>query len=109
MLFFIINLFYLYILNFYSICCHLSILNSVVSNIEKYSNLNKKFLDPMDIMDLEERVFQTCFPKDTKSLLNEIKIIDMKSYIISSMDERNDTVDRKEADWKNNKGRSVVD
>lgn len=51
----------------------------------------------------------TCFPKDTKSLLNEMKIIDMKSYIISSMDERNDTVDRKEADWKNNKGRSVID
>ena len=33
----------------------------------------------------------------------------MKSYIISSMDERNDNVDRKEADWKKNKGRSVVD
>ena len=51
----------------------------------------------------------TCFPKDTKSLLNEMKTIDMKSYIISAMDERNDNVDRKEADWKKNKGRSVVD
>lgn len=51
----------------------------------------------------------TCFPKDSKSLLYEMGKIDMKSYIIKSMDERNDNVDRKESDWKENKGRSVVD
>lgn len=50
----------------------------------------------------------TCFPKDSKSLLYEMNKISMKSYIIQSMDERNDNVDRKEADWKNNKGRSVI-
>ena len=51
----------------------------------------------------------TCFPKDSKSLLYEMNKISMKSYIIQFMDERNDNVDRKEADWKNNKGRSVID
>ena len=51
----------------------------------------------------------TCFPKDSKSLLYEMGKIDMKTYIIKSMDERNDNVDRKEEDWKKNKGRSFVD
>jgi hypothetical protein len=51
----------------------------------------------------------TCFPKDSKSLLYEINKTNMKSYIIQSMDERNDNVDRKEEDWEKNKGRFVID
>ena len=50
----------------------------------------------------------TCFPKDTNSLNYEMKKANMKSFIISAAIERNNTHDRKEQDWNNNKGRAVV-
>lgn len=50
----------------------------------------------------------TCFPKDSKSLLHEMKKINMDSYIIKSMDERNDKIDRSQGDWKNDVGRTTV-
>ena len=50
----------------------------------------------------------TCFPKDISSLCYEMKQKGMKSYVLSSVIERNEKVDRPEKDWNNNKGRSVV-
>lgn len=50
----------------------------------------------------------TCFPKDTSSLLYEMKKENMKSYILQNVVDRNTKVDRKEKDWENNKGRAVV-
>jgi len=50
----------------------------------------------------------TCFPKDTNNLNCEMKKTGMKSFIIDSVIERNETVDRSEKDWNDNKGRAVV-
>jgi UDPglucose 6-dehydrogenase len=50
----------------------------------------------------------TCFPKDMSSLNEEMKSINMKSYIISNSILRNDNVDRTDKDWLNNKGRSSL-
>jgi len=50
----------------------------------------------------------TCFPKDTNALLYEMNKIGMKSYVLHGALERNHNVDRKEEDWKNDKGRAVV-
>lgn len=49
----------------------------------------------------------TCFPKDSNSLKN-IMEKEMDSYIIKSMVERNENIDRSEKDWNENKGRAVV-
>ena len=51
----------------------------------------------------------TCFPKDTNNLKNEMKKIGMKSYILDSVVERNEKVDRPEKDWNSNKGRAVIE
>lgn len=50
----------------------------------------------------------TCLPKDTNNLLNQMEEVGVKSYIIKSVVERNDNVDRKEKDWKNDIGRSFI-
>ena len=50
----------------------------------------------------------TCFPKDINSLLYEMKKVDMDSYILKSVITRNETHDRSENDWKENKGRAIV-
>jgi UDPglucose 6-dehydrogenase len=50
----------------------------------------------------------TCFPKDTNALLYEMNKIGMKSYVLRGALERNQEVDRKEEDWKDDKGRAVV-
>jgi UDPglucose 6-dehydrogenase len=50
----------------------------------------------------------TCFPKDTNALLYEMNSSGMKSYILRGAVERNHEVDRKEEDWKDDKGRAVV-
>ena len=56
-----------------------------------------------------KRVFGgTCFKKDTNALLYEMNSIGMKSYILRGAVERNHEVDRKEEDWKDDKGRAVV-
>lgn len=51
----------------------------------------------------------TCFPKDTSSLRYEMQNAGMKPFIMNSIIERNETVDRPEKDWNNNKGRAVID
>ena len=50
----------------------------------------------------------TCFPKDTNNLKCEMKKAGMKSFIINNVIERNETVDRSEKDWNDNKGRAVI-
>ena len=45
----------------------------------------------------------TCFPKDTKSMVSQMD----KSIVLKAVVERNDTVDRPERDWEQNKGRAV--
>ena len=50
----------------------------------------------------------TCFPKDCAGLLGEFKKYNIPSYIIDSCIKRNNELDRKEQDWNNNKGRTVI-
>ena len=50
----------------------------------------------------------TCLPKDCNSLYHQMLNVNMKSYIIKNVLARNDEVDRKDADWKNDVGRTVV-
>lgn len=51
----------------------------------------------------------TCFPKDTKAILNSMRELGQKSYILEAMDKRNDEVDRNNKDWKKNVGRTIID
>jgi len=50
----------------------------------------------------------TCFPKDTNALLYEMNKVGMESYVLRGAIERNRNIDRKEEDWKEDKGRAVV-
>jgi len=50
----------------------------------------------------------TCFPKDTNALLYEMNQIGMESYVLRGAIDRNHNVDRKEEDWKEDKGRAVI-
>ena len=51
----------------------------------------------------------TCFPKDTSSLRYEMQNVGMRPYVMDSIIERNESVDRPEKDWKNDKGRAYID
>lgn len=51
----------------------------------------------------------TCFPKDIQSLHYQMQEVNMKSFMIKSSIERNESVDRLEKDWETNKGRCVVE
>ena len=51
----------------------------------------------------------TCFPKDTSSLRYEMEQTGMTPYIMNSIIERNELIDRPEKDWKNDKGRAYID
>ena len=50
----------------------------------------------------------TCFPKDSNSLLHQMKKNNIDSYIIKATVERNENVDRKEKDWQQDKGRAFI-
>lgn len=50
----------------------------------------------------------TCFPKDINNTYAIMKGLNMESYIIKSVIERNEKKDRKDKDWNNNKGRAVI-
>lgn len=50
----------------------------------------------------------TCFPKDTNSLLYDMNLIGMNSYILEGSILRNESVDRPEQDWKSDKGRAFI-
>mgnify|MGYP001448024913 CR=1 FL=1 len=51
----------------------------------------------------------SCFPKDFAALIHIFKEHNVSSPILNAVWERNNTIDRKEKDWKNLKGRAVVD
>ncbi len=50
----------------------------------------------------------TCFPKDASSLHCQMQDLGMESYILEAAIARNVQVDRKEQDWRKDKGRAVV-
>ena len=50
----------------------------------------------------------TCFPKDISSLQNQMLISNVDSPIVNAVIKRNNEIDRKEQDWKKDKGRAVV-
>ena len=50
----------------------------------------------------------TCFPKDTNSFKYEMEKVGVKPYILNAVIERNETIDRPQKDWNENKGRSVI-
>lgn len=50
----------------------------------------------------------TCFPKDIHSLSYQMKEMGIVPYILHASIERNEKLDRKDKDWKKNKGRSVL-
>ena len=50
----------------------------------------------------------TCFPKDTNSLRYEMNKNDVNPYILNAIIERNETEDRVDKDWEDNKGRAVI-
>ena len=50
----------------------------------------------------------TCFPKDTNSLRHEMNKSGMEPYILNSIIERNEKIDRPEKDWNENVGRAVI-
>ena len=50
----------------------------------------------------------TCFPKDVSALNTFMKNNDIKSYLLDATQRRNLEIDRKEKDWENNIGRSVI-
>jgi nucleotide sugar dehydrogenase len=51
----------------------------------------------------------SCFPKDFAALIHIFKENDINSPILNAVWERNNKIDRKEQDWKNLKGRAVID
>jgi UDPglucose 6-dehydrogenase len=50
----------------------------------------------------------TCFPKDISNLKTEMDKCFVKPLILNAVIERNETIDRIEKDWTNNKGRAVI-
>lgn len=50
----------------------------------------------------------TCFPKDVASLLFQMRSNHVASPVLSSVDDRNNRLDRPEMDWTADKGRAVV-
>ena len=51
----------------------------------------------------------TCFPKDMNALKFFAETLGVDSILIASAIERNETIDRPEKDWQNDKGRAVSD
>ena len=50
----------------------------------------------------------TCFPKDCNALLKDFEQKGIQNYILKNVLERNNNIDRKEKEWEENKGRSVI-
>ena len=51
----------------------------------------------------------TCFPKDTSALWNDFQDNGIESYILKAAIERNNKLDRPEMEWRDDKGRAVVE
>lgn len=51
----------------------------------------------------------TCLPKDTQALSFEMRKRNLEPLLLEASIKRNNTIDRPEKDWNENKGRSVVE
>lgn len=51
----------------------------------------------------------TCLPKDTQALAIEMRKRECEPLLIEASIKRNNTIDRPEKDWNENKGRSVIE
>jgi len=51
----------------------------------------------------------TCFPKDTSALWNDFRDKGVECYVLKAAIERNDKLDRPEMDWREDKGRAVIE
>ena len=49
----------------------------------------------------------SCFPKDLSALISVFKNNNVESVVLNSVWNRNNTIDRKEKDWENLKGRAI--
>ena len=49
----------------------------------------------------------SCFPKDLSALISVFKDNNVESVVLNSVWNRNNTIDRKEKDWENLKGRAI--
>jgi len=86
-------------------------------NNVNYSNVIKGVITDKRITDSHTKVpgnnemfgfGGTCFPKDISSLQNQMKNLNVESPITNATIYRNNEVDRKQQDWKQNKGRSII-
>ncbi len=50
----------------------------------------------------------TCFPKDISSLQNQMKQLEVQSPITNAVIFRNNEIDRKQQDWKEDEGRAFI-
>jgi nucleotide sugar dehydrogenase len=50
----------------------------------------------------------TCFPKDCHSFVHEMQDAGLTSHVVAGAIHRNETLDRPEKDWTNDKGRAVL-
>jgi UDPglucose 6-dehydrogenase len=50
----------------------------------------------------------TCFPKDMNNMKYEMTQLNLNPVVITAAIHRNETIDRIEEDWKNDKGRAVI-
>ena len=51
----------------------------------------------------------TCFPKDTSALWNDFKDNGVECHVLKAAIERNNKLDRPEMEWREDKGRAVVE
>ena len=51
----------------------------------------------------------TCFPKDMNAMIYFMKKQGIESFVLKSANTRNETIDRIEKDWNENKGRAVIE
>ena len=86
-------------------------------NNVNYSNVIKGVITDKRITDSHTKVpgnnelfgfGGTCFPKDISSLQNQMKNLNVESPITNATIYRNNEVDRKQQDWKQNKGHSII-
>lgn len=50
----------------------------------------------------------TCFPKDVKSMINQIDQVNSDYPILFAVAKRNEEIDRPDKDWESNNGRAVI-
>ncbi len=105
--------------------CFLATKVSFFNEIEKFSQVcGVNYNELRELVTLDKRVGEshttvpgpdgkggfggTCFPKDMNSLLHQMAEKDRPPILIEAAIRRNNTIDRSELDWMQDKGRAVV-